>query len=127
MKLFKNIFIIITAVLLIFSLTGCRNDSTELIREAVDSINTDEKMHREMEGLYKVHAEARGDSAIVIVFKAEREDIATLEISQSVSEKGAPEFKQAVEVMKESGIKDAKVVLEFYDQSNKLIYNHVFS
>ncbi|MCL2820664.1 MAG: DUF4854 domain-containing protein [Oscillospiraceae bacterium] len=124
MKLRRSLPVFILAIVLVFTLTACNRD---VLQEAVDEINSDESLHAELEGLYNVRAEKRGDSTIVVVFKAELEELATAEISQVVAEGGASEFQKAVEEMRKARISNPKVILEFLDMSGSLIYTREFN
>jgi len=126
MKLIKSILLIVSITILLFAITACE-DNNAILQKAVDDINSDDAMHSRLEGYYRVHAEARGSSTIVVVFVAEHEDLATAEISQTISEGVTSEFQVAVEEMRNAGISDPKVVLEFFDSEDVLIYNHIFS
>jgi len=126
MKPLKRLLFIVTVGILILSLAACGNNASTVLKEAVDEINSDESMHAALEGMYKVRAEARGDSTIVVIFKAEIESLASSEVSELISEQVADEFNVAVDVMRKAGISDPKVVLEFQDMSGVLLYTHVF-
>jgi len=121
-KLRKPIVILIT-ILLAITLTACGRD---VLQDAVDEINSDRELHEELSGLYTVRAEKRGESAIVVIFRAELEELATTEISRTVAEGGAKEFGEAVNEMRKARIVNPEVILEFFDLSGVLIYTHVF-
>ena len=133
MKILKNLLAVILVILLTITLVACNNGiffgacSRDVLQEAVDEINSDENLHTEMRGLYTVHAEKRGESAIVIIFNAEHEELSTAEISKTVAESVAREFQNAVEEMRKAMIKDPEVILEFFDLNGNLIYTHIFN
>ena len=127
MKIIRSFLFVVTAIIMVLSLTACGDDPAKVLRDAVNEINSDESMHAELEGLYTVRAEARGDSTIVVVFKAELEELASVEVSEIVSEGGASEFQLAVDEMRKAGISNPKVILEFLDMSGTLIYSREFS
>jgi len=112
------------SVVLAVVLTACGGNP---LQDAVDEINADEAMHAELEGLYTIHAEAQGDSTIVVRFKAELEELATPEIAQIVSESATSEFQEALREMQKAGIRDPEIVLEFLDMNGNLLYEHRFS
>ena len=124
MKTLKRLSAISLAILLVFALAACGRD---VLQEAVDEINNDPDLHAGLEGLFTVRAEKRGDSTIVVIFKAELEELATVEVSEAMAEGGAKEFREAVEEMRKARITDPKVILEFLDLSGTLIHTHEFN
>jgi len=126
MKLLKSFFVIAMTVVLVFALAACGDSSEKILKDAVDEINSDESMHSALEGLYTVRAEARGSSSIVVVFKAELEELATAEVSKAVSEEVTSEFQDAVNEMRKAGISSPKVILEFLDMGGQLVYTHEY-
>jgi len=124
MKTLKRLSVLSLAILLIFALTACNRD---VLQEAVDEINNDPELHGLLEGLYTIRAEKRGDSSIVVIFKAELEELADPDVSEAVAKEGANEFQRAVEEMRKARITDPKVILEFLDLSGILIYTHEFN
>jgi len=116
--------VILMTILLSVALLAC---SSDVLQEAVDEINSDRELHEELRGLYTVRAEKRGNSAIVVVFNAELEELATTEISRTVAEGGAKEFGEAVNEMRKARITTPEVILEFFDLNGILIYTHVFN
>jgi len=125
MKLLKSLLLMFSAILLTFLLTSCGGNP---LQDAVDAINSDEAMHVEMEGLYTLHAETRGDSAIAVIYRAELEELASLEVAQAMISGGvSAEFQNAVSEMKNARITDPKVIVEFLDTNGNLIYSHEFS
>jgi len=124
MKSLKKAIFVLIAVLLIFIIAACGGDP---LQDLVDEINADESMHEELEGLYIVHAEARGESSIVIKFRAELEELADPAVTEAVSESVASEFQEALQEMRNARISDPKIVLEFFDMGGNLIYSHEFS
>ena len=129
MKKIRGLLLVVTVIVLVLSLTACgsSNNPANVLRDAVNEINSDESMHAELEGLYTVRAEARGDTTIVVVFKAELEELADAEVSKAVSEHAGAEFQVAVDEMRKAGISNPQVILEFLDMSGVLIYSHIFS
>jgi len=123
-KLLPVIFLSILSVALSLLLVACGGNP---LQEAVDEINSDEAMHAELDGLYKVHAEAQGESTIKVVFRAELEELATSEISQLISDEAASEFLAAVDEMRKAGISEPAVVLEFLDLGGNIIYVRTFN
>jgi len=124
MKLIKNVAIVLLLSILFVSLVACRNNA---LNDAVDELNNDQSLHAQLDGLYTVRAEARGSSTIVIIFLAQQEELADIEISQAVSESAAPEFEYTLGEMKNANIRNPKIVLEFLDTGGGLIYRHEFS
>ena len=128
MKSLRNL--LLTALLLLLSVTvslflnACGGNP---LQDAVDEINSNEAMHADMDGFYKVHAEAQGESTIVVKFQAEHEELATPEVSQVVSDEAASGFHSAVQEMRKAGISDPTVVLEFLDMNGNQIYTRRFS
>jgi len=133
MKILKNSSAVILAILLTIMLVACNNNiffsacNRDVLQDAVDEINSDEDLHMEMRGLYTVRAEKRGESAIVVIFNAEHKELATAEISQTVAEGGAKEFREAVDEMRKAMITDPEVILEFFDLDGILIYTHIYN
>jgi len=127
MKPLRNLLLIVTAIVFLLSLTACVNNAVNVLKETVDEINSDESMHAELEGLYAVRAEVRGDSAVVVIFRAELEELASPEVSKVISESVSSEFQLAVDEIRKAGISDPMVILEFQDLGGNLIYTHVFS
>jgi len=123
MKTLKNLSLTVMIILTLIVLIACGGNP---LQDAVDEINADESMHEELSGLYKVCAEKRGESSIVVVFNAELEELATPEVSKAVSEGGASEFRVAVEEMRKARISNPQVILEFFDLDGFLIYTHIF-
>jgi len=122
MKSPKSLLIIsllVLSVVLTAILAACGGNQLEKI---VEELNSDEAMHAELEGLYKVHAETRGDSVIAVIFRAEMEELATPEVSQIVSDEAASEFRAAVDEMRNAGITDPEIILEFLDMSGAVIF-----
>jgi len=105
-------------------LTACGGNP---LQDVVDEINSDDAMHTELEGLYKVHAEAQGSSTIIVKFQAEFEELATPEVSQVVSDEAASGFQAAVKEMGEAGISEPAVVLDFLDMNGNSVYTRRFS
>ena len=130
MKSFKKILLTALAIVLAVALIACGSSSNtnKVLQDAVEEINSDESMHKSLEGLYKVHAEARGDSTIVVVFKAELEELASREVSEFISgdKDVVSGFREAVDEMQKAGVANPKVVLEFQDMDGQLIYTHNF-
>ena len=120
----KTVLLIMLSVALAIVLTACGGNQLD---KFVDEINSGEAIHAEFEGLYKVHAETRGNSTIILVFQAELEELATPEVSQIVSDEAASESRAAVEEMRNAGISEPSVILEFLDKSGNLIYVRQFS
>ena len=127
MRKLRGLLFVVTAIVLVLSVAACGSNPGDVLRDAVNEINSDESMHAALEGLYTVRAEARGDSTIVVVFKAELEGLASAEVSQAVSEEAGDEFQDAVDEMRKAGISNPKVILEFLDMNGTLIYSHEFS
>jgi len=116
--------VIVLSVATLFAMTAC---GANPLQDAVDEINSNREMHEDLEGLYKVHAEVRERSTIVVSFRAEIEELATPEVSQIVSDEAASEFQAAVREMHKAGVSDAAIVLEFSDTDGNLIFTREFS
>jgi len=97
------------------------------LQDAVDEINSDEAMHADLEGFYKVHAKTQGESTIVVTFQTELEELSTPEISKTVSDEAAAGFLAAVKEMQKAGISNPAVVLEFLDMRGNPVYTRTFS
>jgi len=130
MKSLRNLslnIVLVSVFLIIAMLVSACGDSTHaLLQETVDEINADEEMHAELEGLYTVHAEVQGSSTILVVFKAQHEDLASAEVAQTVSDNVVTEFQDAVTEMLSAGILDAAIVLEFLDTEGNRVYIRKF-
>ena len=127
MKVLKKtafLVLIVSAMVLSFALAACGSNP---LLDAVDGINSDESLHKALEGLYTVRAEARGDSTIVVILRAERNELADPEVAKSVSDSAAPEFQNSVRSMREARIHDPIIILEFLDMGGNLIYSREFS
>ena len=123
MKVFKSVLFITLTVILLLALSACDRD---ILQNAVDDINADESLKEELSGLYKIHASKRGSSTIVYTFSAEREELATAEVSKAVAEGGSNEFRNALNEMQKARISDPQIILEFFDLDGILIYTHIF-
>ena len=124
MKQIRSLTLIIMMIVSAVVLVACGVDA---LQKAVDIINSDEEMHAEMAGLFTVYAEARGNSTMVVTFKAEMEELATVEVAQAGADAAASDFQVAVEEMRNARITDPKVILEFLDMDGNLLYSREFS
>ena len=124
MKIIKYSSVILLVIVFTIALTACNDD---ILQEVVDNLNNETDLHDGLQGIYKIRAEKRGNSAIAVIFTAELEEIATAEVSQIVAEGGADEFQEAVEIMRKARISNPEVILEFINMSGILIYTHVFN
>ena len=125
MKTMKNLTLVVLAVLLAATLVACGPPS---MQDIVDDVNSDEDLHNSLAGLYAFLAEARGDSTIALIFRAEMEELATPEVAQLSADTAGPEFQNIVlPEMRNAGISDPIVVLEYQDMDGVLIYSREFS
>lgn len=120
----KKLALILSAIVFSLSLIACGSD---LLQDAVDGINTDESLHAQLEGLYTIRAEVRSETTIAVIFRAQRDELATPEAAKTVSDNGASEFQYSVRGMREARIHDPKLILEFLDMDGNLIYSREFS
>ena len=127
MKVLKKtsfLVLIVSAMFLSLASVACGGNP---LLDAVEGINTDESLHAALEGLYTIRAEARDDSTIVVILRAERDELADPDVAESVSDSAAAEFQNSVRSMREARIHDPKVILEFLDKNGNLIYSREFS
>jgi len=124
MKLRKNILLIILVIVLTVTVVACGADA---LQRAVDIINSDEELHEDLAGLFTVYAEAKDGSIMIVTFRAEAEDVATIEVAEAGANAAAPLFRAAVNGLRNARVSDPKVLLQFLDLDGSLIYSREFS
>lgn len=124
MKSSGKLTLAVFVMVLCAALIACGGNA---LQEAADGFNSDEAMHAELEGIYTIHAQASGDSTVVVTFRAELEELAAPEVAQTVSDSAASEFQAAIQEMRNARITDPIIVLEFLDTTGNLIYIREFS
>jgi len=105
-------------------LIACGDDA---LQRAVDIFNSDEELHNDLAGLFIVYAEAKDGSTMVVTFRAEDEEVATIDVAEAGANAAAPLFRAAVNGLRNARISDPKVIVEFLDTSGALIYSREFS
>ena len=124
MKYLKVITVFILVVLLSVALVACGNDA---LQQIVEEINNDTGMHNELRGYFTVRAEARGPSTVVVVLRAERNELEDPEVAELMAVSGESFFREAVREMRAARISNPILLLEFLDMRGIIIYTHEFS
>ena len=121
----KKPVIVLIIIVLIIPLSACEDNVT--IYDTVDAINANESIYSGLIGLFTIHAEAQDETTIAVVFKAEREELSIPEVARAISDETTSDFKAAVLSMRNSGISNASIVLEFLDTNGDMFFSRSFS
>ena len=124
MRLLRNLILIVLVIASTMMLIACGDDA---LQRAVDIFNSDEELHNDLAGLFIVYAEAKDGSTMVVTFRAEDEEVATIDVAEAGANAAAPLFRAAVNGLRNARISDPKVIVEFLDMSGALIYSREFS